>query len=109
MKAISLILMSMMFTHTASADVTTSDRVSYIITLNLKLNEHQLDQCMVKICEFSGADQLMECEIVSRKFKIAAANLSHFGLKNTKALTCVKSLRIEQFNYEPRPRSGTSN
>lgn len=87
----------------------TQDRVSYIITLDKSMNSEALDTCVENICKLSGTRTHFECEIVSERFKIAAATLSNSALNKVKAMKCVKSARAERYNYTPRPRSGTSN
>lgn len=107
MKTIFLIFLS--FGSLSHAQITTADRTSYIITLQTSLNLSQLDKCVESICYFSGNRINTECEIVSERFRIVAANLSNSAVNKVKALSCVKSLRHERMDFKARPRSGRSN
>jgi hypothetical protein len=87
----------------------TADRTSYIITLDRNLSEQELDACMESICRLSGNRAVIECEVISKRARIAAANLSNAATRKVGALSCVASLRAERFDFEPRPRSGRSD
>lgn len=104
------ITLASLFSSLAMADsFRVADRASYIITLNSNLSEQELDACMADICSLSGNRKVMECEIVSKRARIAAATLSNSAARKVGNLGCVKSLRAERFDFEPRPRTGRSN
>lgn len=71
-----------------------------MITLNRNLSEPQLDACLEKICGLSGSRGIRECEIVSKAGRILAAGLTNGAARKVGALSCVKSLRLERFDFQ---------
>lgn len=105
----SIISIFLSFANLTHAQVTTADRISYIITLQPNISSNLIGKCVENICEISGNKTYIECEIVSKRFRIMAANLSNSAAKKVKAMSCVKGLRPERTDFEANPRVGRSN
>ncbi len=96
---------TLLLTSSFAAANSTADNAVFIVRMKSGI---VAEQCFKAICEHAEQYGNGYCEVISRRSKIAAVNLTTFGAEQVVKLDCVDGLRREG-SFGSRPGSEISN
>jgi hypothetical protein len=91
----------------ARADVTTADRIDYMITLDQTVSGAELQTCVKEICKLSQSHGYGSCSYL-QNIGIVTANLDSYAAGKVSELSCVLGLE-QSGEVEQDPSVGRSN